>query len=327
MNPLFLAIMASARGTGIDKGVWKGKNTSVALPPIYNCTAVAMSANGAYMYAAYSNSGNANGYLYRSTDSGVTWSLMVTTFKQINHMRCSDSGQYLVMAGYSGYIASSTNYGVSTVEAAAASLGLSWQSVAISTDGSQMTVCHGTLDVDGWYTYNPQYYSTDSGATWQNYSLAAFADEKFTAVYITSSGKFTVSTLGRMYRDGVGQGISSLRVSAYGGSVAVRGSKVLAASGITNSYLQVSSNYGSQGTFSDLTSLPQKQYTTVSVSQDGNKIVAGTYSSELVISMDGGATWATDTTFVGSGTQMNTPSVLANGSKILIANGYAYGNF
>ena len=141
--------------------------------------AVAVSANGQYGLACV-NSTSASGFLYRSTDSGASWSssnIIIdgagsqATNRPWQDVGMSANGKYQVACvGTSGSIFYSKNYGASWTSLTAAG-SRSWSSVALSENGS--TISATTNDATGgvWVYSMPddQYYRAtavaNSGST------------------------------------------------------------------------------------------------------------------------------------------------------------------
>ena len=151
--------------------------------------AVAVSANGQYGLACV-NSTTASGYLYRSTDSGSSWSssnIIIdgvtpqTTNRPWQDVGMSANGKYQVACvGTSGLIFYSKNYGANWTSLSAAG-SRAWSSVALSENGG--TISATTSDASGgvWVYAMPddQYYRapalTNVGSTTTPATVRAIA--------------------------------------------------------------------------------------------------------------------------------------------------------
>lgn len=109
----------------------------------------AMSSNGSSIYIA-----DGGGRLYKSTNSGGSWSTMDSTVRSWNSIACSADGTKIFVTVNNGQIYVSTNSGTSFTARDSNRL---WRSVDCSADGSKLiaSVYNGKL-----------YISTNTGETW-----------------------------------------------------------------------------------------------------------------------------------------------------------------
>jgi hypothetical protein len=97
------------------------------------------------------------GYIYTSTDSGVTWTEDTSSgYQNWNSITSSADGTKLAAVAYNGYIYTSTDSGVTWTEYTSSDY-RNWYSITSSADGTKLAAV-----VLGGYIYT----STDSGLTW-----------------------------------------------------------------------------------------------------------------------------------------------------------------
>jgi hypothetical protein len=100
------------------------------------------------------------GYIYTSTDSGVTWTQQTGSGDRgWNAVASSADGTKLVAAELGGYIYTSTDSGVTWTEQTDSGMN-GWVSVDSSADGTKLVAA------DGYFSSGYIYTSTDSGVTW-----------------------------------------------------------------------------------------------------------------------------------------------------------------
>jgi hypothetical protein len=99
-----------------------------------------------------------SGYLYISTDLGVSWSKQTSLgFEKWYSLASSNDGTKIIVANGNGYLYTSTDSGMSWIEQT--KLGtIYWTSLSSSADGTKLIAV--TTYGDGLYT------STDSGVSW-----------------------------------------------------------------------------------------------------------------------------------------------------------------
>jgi hypothetical protein len=137
---------------------------------------VAVSASGQYQTA-----GAYNGFLYISSNYGVTWTSTAAS-RSWYGVAVSASGQYqtaVVYSGTVGYIYISTNYGATWAQQT--NTPQQWQAVAMSASGQYQTavVYSGTV---GYI-----YISTNYGATWAPQTTTP---QNWQAVAMSASGQY-----------------------------------------------------------------------------------------------------------------------------------------
>ena len=123
---------------------------------------MASSSDGAKLVAMT----NDGGYIYTSSDSGVTWTQ--TTAPQqdwVSVASSSDGTNLAAMTNDGGYIYTSADSGVTWTQTTAPQQ--DWVSVASSSDGTNLVAVSGGVLVDGAVVNDGYIYtSSDSGVTW-----------------------------------------------------------------------------------------------------------------------------------------------------------------
>ena len=115
---------------------------------------VATSQTGQYCYAAI----NASGYVWMSSNYGVTWSVTTCPSNSSSTVCCSSSGQYVYATVYNGLVYKSSNYGGAFASVGLTS-GLEYNSCCCSASGAQVIV--------GLNNAYPR-TAPDFGVTWTN---------------------------------------------------------------------------------------------------------------------------------------------------------------
>src|SRR5271166_1426722 len=131
-------------------GICRAQNWTLTSAPITNWSCVASSADGTKLVAAVTN-----GFIYTSTNSGLTWAQTSAPNNYWTSLASSADGTKLFGAGYLFYnlpIYYSSNSGASWEPTGPGGV----YSVASSADGSKVAAAWG--DLVG--------VSTNSGATW-----------------------------------------------------------------------------------------------------------------------------------------------------------------
>ena len=299
-----------------------GSSTSVA---VFNTlTWTPRTGISSYLGAAMSGDGatileeSGDGYLYRSTDSGVSWTKLVsapstswaglavskdgTTFyagstsSPVGMYKSTDSGNTWTLIP-----------GTSTQQ---------WGSIAMSDDGTKLVAADSGYGGHLWV-------STDSGATWVQKgnwpvgtwtSVASSADgQKLVAVQYG----FNIFTS----TDGGSTWVQRTFTSRSWQSVAssADGTKLIAAD-YGNGYIYLSTDSGV--TWVQQSSLGTGSWFGVTSSTDGTKLAVVKYNGLIDVSKDSGATWASqDSMGVGNWGGISSS---ADGSKLIA--GVTYSN-
>lgn len=185
-------------------------------PNLYNTSFSAVNVNrgsGQYMVAGNSfisqSSQFYSGYLYRSSDYGVTWS-QTNFYGYWLKISSSDDGRYVIAIDYSGYIYLSSNYASSFTQIT--SIGnpggiASWSGAALSNDGQYQIIVGNNIDA---FESSAIYVSTNYGSTWSQVYLSSY----------NTYGSCTINENGSVFL--VGGGIAGtsfiLRSTDQGGS-------------------------------------------------------------------------------------------------------------
>ena len=262
-------IVAATYGGLIYTSADAGTTWVSTTAPTLSWQSVASSADGTKLVAVPSG-----GQIYTSTDSGATWTPRATT-QNWSSVASSSDGTKLVAAignGGSGQIYTSTDSGATWTATATA---LNWFSVASSSDGMKLVAV----------VYGGQIYtSTDSGTTWtpratsQNWqSVASSSDgSKLIAVYDPANGTFGVCNIYTSLDSGV---TWTLTYSVYGSSCRVASSSdgnTFVAAG-NGGEIYTSSNNGTTWGQSG----PTERWESVTISSDGTRLIASTYSNQI----------------------------------------------
>jgi len=188
-------------------------------------TGVAMSSDGTILYAAASGS-PADGMIYKSTDSGITWvsTGMGGSLNTWSNITTSDDGAKVVAVRGSGYPYISLDYGVTWTSPAAAGY-RSWYVAGISGDGTKMYIGEygGTI-----------YRSTNNGGAWTALNNAGNANWR-KIVSSTDGTKLVLGVNGNILRTSIDSGAnwtqhpSISSGSWYAVSASSDGSKIRAA--------------------------------------------------------------------------------------------------
>ena len=115
--------------------------TNGALNSEWHNTGMAQSSDGTKVVAVTSGDG-----LYRSTDSGVTWSRIYSLNAKWSGIASSSTGQYLVAVVHGGSIYTSSDYGTNW-SAVSGTSNTAWNSVVMASNGATILV---TADGNGW---------------------------------------------------------------------------------------------------------------------------------------------------------------------------------
>jgi hypothetical protein len=241
------------------------------------------------------------GYVYTSTDDGMTWATSTLPQGSWNTDASSADGSKLVVAlGNNGdpssdYIHISSDSGATWATSTSAGTG-NWQRVTISADGTKLVA---NQYGGGVFT------STDGGTTWtktsaiayQHFwsSIASSADgTKLAAVENYGGDIYTSTDSGATWTDRAAAGSrnwTSITSSSDGTK--------LAAADDSPGYIYLSSDGGL--TWATSTAAGIRYWYSVTSSADGTKLAAAPngdsdYNPDyLYISSDGGTTWATST--------------------------------
>lgn len=295
-------VCISADGTHIAVPTWQNTyftstNTGASWAPqagsgVRNWVFGGCSSNGLIVYGAVQN-----GFVYKSTDGGVTWNQLTTPAGSAawEYVVCSSDGSVVVaMVGSvtQGFVYISTNGGSSWTQQTAL-LSRTWFGLSISGNGQKIAVSN-FLFGGGGNDDGKVYVTTNQGSSWSAVlSPPGGASEAFLAysrdgsalyaAYNTGAGLVYIST-----NDGgswtaitppTGASWSGIATNANG-SVVMTGQF----SGGPN-YLSTNS-----GATWSLLPFPNQQW--FAASDNGQTLVAVTYGGPINVSTNSGSTWS-----------------------------------
>ena len=235
------------------------------------------------------------GYVYKSTDSGVTWSQITSATLGTAGWQgaaVSADGTRMAVSKWGGGIYVSSDSGNTWTQTATAYGSQNWRDVAMSRDGK-----HLVIGVDG----GAMYYSHDFGATWNTTPNGTTTWRSFA---VSDNGQTIVAasaTANQLYitKDGGatwGRTAPSSTKNYSGVSVSADGQTILAGegSGVSVGGLQISNDGGA--TWQMPGGVNSDYYHGTSMSADGTKMIVvgaqgSTYSDAVYTSVDSGKTW------------------------------------
>ncbi len=255
-------------------------------------TGVAMSSDGTKIIAA--DNTDTSAYLYRSTDSGVTWNAVTnggSSFaKRWKRVASSSDGSVLLASEHSGYLWYSTDSGSNWTQATAAG-STTWTGVALSSDGSVMAAVANPSDF--WVSIN-------SGSTWNNptgldsaapvdIAISSDGTKMAAVVFARGAGIYTSSNTGTTWNERT-TGLGTGTYPGYWSSIAMSsdGTK-LVASRVYGDPMFTSTDSGLNWT--ERASPPAGAWAGVASSSDGSRLIAAVNGGKAHISTDSGATW------------------------------------
>ncbi len=254
------------------------------------------------------------GYIYTSTDSGVTWTARMTDATRYwRSITSSTDGKNLAaVVSSSGYIYTSTDYGA-TWTPRMTDATRSWYSITSSSDGQNLAAV-----VYGGYIYT----STDYGANWIKktsdaarnwWSITSSADGSKLAAAVSGGYIYTSTNSGATWATSTSAGSKSwvsITTDVYGNNLAAA---------VNNGYLYISSDFGS--TWSAKMSDMSRNWYSIDSSSDGTKLIAGISGGNIYTSSDSGSNWSPSTTVAGYSVTNS-----ADGIKLAAVNygGYIY---
>jgi hypothetical protein len=269
-----------------------------------NWQVIASSSDGSKV-AAVVNSG----YIYTSTDYGVTWSQKTNSGYRFWYSLASSSDGTKLAAGVTaGYIYTSTDGG-GTWTQQTSSGSRHWYSIASSSDGTKLAATNS----NGYI-----YTSTDGGGTWTQqtssgsrhwYSIASSSDGTKLAACGLDTYIYTSIDGGLSWTQRVNSGSRKWR------SITSSSDGTKLAAGADNAYIYTSTDSGVnwvQQTNSGIkTSGPS-----MSSSSDGTKLAASPYGDYVYTSTDSGVNWTQQTNSSSKNWQSITSS--SDGSRLLV---------
>jgi uncharacterized repeat protein (TIGR02543 family) len=316
----FYAHWSVNRSSAIANWAWVNQSSSGSR----NWHALATSADGSKLFAGVDGGGS----LYRSTDFGVTWSVIANTSSRNWFSIASNlDGTKVAAVDRGGDIWTSTDSGSTWTQRVVGGAVRNWESIASSSDGLKLVAVASNGSSNGFI-----YTSSDGGATWSS-NLAPSGNNKFTGVassndgtYLAAttwtSGIFTSSNSGQTWTlrtlpvPNVGGETNLQAVASSGdGSRLVTGSRLSGAS--NGGIIFTSADYGATWKAYAQTTLDYINFTS---NGDGSRLAATIYGQAGVsTSADFGATWTFQS--VGASGQISIASNI-DGSLLFVG---AYG--
>jgi uncharacterized repeat protein (TIGR02543 family) len=292
VNQTFYAHWTVNRTSSV--GTWAWTNQSSAGSRKWH--ALATSADGSKLYAGVDDGGS----LYRSTDFGVTWSVIAdTSGKNWFSIASNIDGTKVAAVDRGGHIWTSTDSGSTWTQRSVGAV-RNWESIASSSDGSKLVAVASNGDSNGFI-----YTSSNSGVSWSS-NLAPAGTNKFTGVASSNDGTYLAATTwanGIYTSSNSGQTWTARTLpvpnsgsttylqavaSSGDGSRLVTGSRTLAG-GSNGGVIFTSADYGVTWKAFSQTNLDYINFTS---NGDGSRLAATVYDQTGVsTSADYGATW------------------------------------
>jgi DNA-binding beta-propeller fold protein YncE len=153
---------------------------------------IASSADGNKLIAAQGGSGSSNGFIFTSTNRGISWTQATNVpVSQWYSVASSANGENLLACAYSGRVYISTNSGVDWMPTALPTN--NWNSVAESTDGTKLVALANSVSPTFGVGRGPIWTSMDSGNTWVSNSVASAA---WVCAAMSADGNKIVASIG-----------------------------------------------------------------------------------------------------------------------------------
>jgi uncharacterized repeat protein (TIGR02543 family) len=302
-------------------GTWAWTNQSSAGERKWH--ALATSADGSKLFAGVDDGGS----LYRSTDFGVTWSVIAgTSGKNWFSIASNIDGTKVAAVDRGGDIWTSTNSGSTWTQRSVGAV-RNWESIASSSDGAKLVAVASNGDNNGYI-----YTSSNSGVSWSS-DLAPAGTNKFTGVASSNDGTYLAATTwanGIYTSSNSGQtwtartlpvpnpsGVTYLQAvaSSGDGSRLVTGSRTQAG-GSNGGVIFTSADYGATWRAFSQTSYDFINFTS---NGDGSRLAASIHlQAGVSTSADFGATW----TFQSVGLNGDIPIASNIDGSLLFVGGY-----
>jgi uncharacterized repeat protein (TIGR02543 family) len=303
-------------------GTWAWTNQSA--PGSANWHALATSADGSKLFAGVDGSGS----LYRSTDFGVTWSVIAgTSGKNWFSITSNIDGTKVAAVDRGGDIWTSTDSGSTWTQRSVGGAVRDWESIASSSDGLKLVAVASNGDSNGFI-----YTSSNSGESWSS-NLAPAGTNKFTGVASSNDGTYLAATtwtngIFTSSNSGLTWTARTLPVPNAGGTTHLQavassgdGSRLVTGSrtygGANNGgVIFTSSDYGATWKAYSQTNI---DYINFVSNGDGSRLAASIYGQPGVsTSSDFGATW----TFQSLGSSGVIPIASNIDGSLLFVGGY-----
>lgn len=285
--------------------------------------ALAISSDGRYQTI----SASLNGYMYTSSDYGVTWTKREKISASRKQIAMSSSGRYqTVIKGGSGLLYTSSDYGATWTHRNGAVDG--FYRISMSSDGKYQLATQLNSSVSGHSLYR----SSDYGVTWTEIGSFGSYDAGGGDITMSSDGKYQSAVFGY---DGIytssDYGVTwTKKISVtYGGAAYSTGiamssdGKYQTMVSDANAYIYTSSNYGVTWA-SAIVGIGDWEDNVVMSSNGKYQAIGKEISTSLYISSDYGATW-TQRSGVGNIIAMSSDGkYLTVGKAYNASNNYLY---
>ena len=246
-----------------------------------------------------------NGYIYTSSDSGVTWTQRAFSMPWRSITSSSD-GTKLAAAPYGGgYIYTSNDSGVNWTQQTASG-GRDWTSITSSADGSKIAATS--------WGGSSIYTSSDFGVTWTARTVSGFSQGR--SITSSSDGtKLAVVGQNRNIYTSIDSGVTwtSRDSSRAWLSITSSSDGSRLAAGVDSGYIYSSSDSGVTWT----QRATDGKWTAITSSSDGIKLAAAVSPGYIYNSSDSGVTWTQSTT-IGYA-YWNSIASSSDGSKLVAA--------
>ncbi|MEY4440435.1 MAG: hypothetical protein RLY49_61 [Candidatus Parcubacteria bacterium] len=290
-----------------NTGIWTEQTDSSTA----QWSSITSSADGTKLAAVL-----AGGYIYTSTDSGITWTQQTGAgIANWNSITSSADGTKLAATNGSGYIYTSTDGGVTWIERKYIA-GVNWTTITSSADGTKLAAA-----AQSGYIYT----STDGGLNWVAQTNAG--GQSWTSITSSADGNKLVVVSSSDYTplastDGGVTWTSYPNIGVQGNNVSITssadGTKLALVS--AGGYINISTDGGANWT--EQTSVGAKNWSSITSSADGMKLAAANGSGYIYISTDGGTTWAEQTS--AGARSWTTITSSADGTKLAASGLYEY---
>ena len=250
------------------------------------------------------------GYIYKSTDYGTNWSILIQATGDYVDMAVSSNGVYITIIIYNSYIILRSSDGGAYYSFIGISGLNNPTSVAMSTNGEYQLITDG----DGWV-----YRSTNYGLNWTQLGHSP-GNKQWSGAAMSSSGQFQTVVAGGFAPPKIvtsnNYGVSwSNKQESYWNEVAMSSDGKYQLVAGSYSYLTLSTNYGS--TFNSVVwpwtpahGTGQKNWLSVAVSSTGQYMLAVEDYGLIWLSQNYGATWTNQT---GNGLSWKKVSMFPSG--------------
>ncbi len=251
--------------------------------------AITVSSDGTKIVAVILNGSGASAGIYRSANTGSSWSRVSATSRAYRCVASSSDGTYIAAGVSTGNIYVSADSGVSWT---ACAVSAAWRGVAMSSDGHYMVgVINATSGNRGIYR------STDYGATWtqinstgRSYRGVASSSDGTVLAAIVNSGGIYVST-----ESGASWTLALSKTAAWRGVAISSDGNIITGAIQAGTYpncgIWVSADKGTSWTQTDTGTV---SYRCLAMSSDGSKVgvgIKGTTGGYVSFSSNYGYNW------------------------------------